>query len=80
MKTEHVKTPATAEEVSARGVEERGKRHKSQRSATPCAREKTRADRKKNWNRACKSVEREENHEEGRAARGHEIKWEIPDI
>jgi hypothetical protein len=33
MKTEHVKTPATTEEVSARGVEEGVKRHKSQRSA-----------------------------------------------
>jgi hypothetical protein len=33
MKTEHVKTPAFTEEVSARWVEERVKRQKSKRSA-----------------------------------------------
>jgi hypothetical protein len=43
MKTEHVKTSATTEEVSSRGVEKRVKRHKCQRSA-PFAGEKPMAD------------------------------------
>jgi hypothetical protein len=46
MKAEHVKTPETTEEVSLHGVEKRVEGHKYQRSA-PFAREKPRADRKK---------------------------------
>jgi hypothetical protein len=75
MKTEHVKTPATTEEVCARGVEERVKRHKSQRSA-PFAKE----NRGRIGKRTCKPVEQEENHEKGpRRSSGQETKWEIPD-
>ena len=41
-----MKTTETTEEVSSHGVEKRVERHKCQRSA-PCAREKPRADWKK---------------------------------
>ena len=41
-----MKTPATTEEVSSRGVEKRAERHKCQRSA-PFAKEKPRVDLKK---------------------------------
>jgi len=64
MKTEHVKTPATTEEMSSRGVEERVKRHKSQRSA-PFAKENRGRIGKKVEKTTCKPAEQEENHEKG---------------
>jgi hypothetical protein len=61
MKTEHVKTPATTEEVSSRGVEERVKRHKSQRSA-PFTKENRGRIGKKIEKMTYKPAEQEENH------------------
>jgi hypothetical protein len=64
MKTEPVETPVTTGEVSSRRVEERVKRHKSQRSAL-LARENWGLAGKKIEKKTCNPMEQEENHEEG---------------
>ena len=55
-----VKTPATTEEASSHGLEERVKRHKSQRS-DPFAKE----NRGRIGKKTCRPMGQEENHEKG---------------